>query len=146
MGGQDRENNTYGTAADLRGLPQPEPAFSLLEVTPAGFTNLFLVHRNVVFVGTDPAIAREGLTVTRNQWAETQIVLRLTARDTAELSVALRSFGPEIRERINESERVRLTSWLRESAGIEREVVGSGSTGLKYYYLQATKRTSDVTV
>lgn len=118
-------------AADLRGLPQPEPAFSLLQVTPAGFTNLFLVHRNVVFISTDPAIARAGLTVTRNEWSETQIVLRLTARDTAELSSALRSFGPEIRERINEIERVRLTSWLMESAGPEREVVGSDSHRLE---------------
>lgn len=118
-------------AADLRGLPQAEPSFSLLQVTPAGFTNLFLVHRNVVLIGTDPAISRAGLTVTRNEWAETQLVLRLTARDTAELSAALRSFGPEIRERINEAERVRLTSWLMESAGPEREVVGSGSHRLE---------------
>ncbi|HSO77499.1 MAG TPA: DUF4837 family protein, partial [Bacteroidales bacterium] len=66
-------------AADLRGMPQSEPAFSLLQVTPAGFTNLFLVHRNVVFIGTDPAATRAGLTATRNEWSETQLVLRLTA-------------------------------------------------------------------
>jgi hypothetical protein len=118
-------------AANLVGLPQSEPVFSLLQVTPSGFTNLFMVHRNVVFIGTDPEIAGADLTVKSNQWAETQLVLRLTARDTSELSVALRRFGPEIRERINEAERVRLTSWLSESAGKEREAVGSGSNRLE---------------
>ncbi|HUW91825.1 MAG TPA: DUF4837 family protein [Bacteroidales bacterium] len=118
-------------APDLRGLPQPEPAFSLIHVTHAGFANIFLVHRNVVFIGTDPEITEAGLTVTRNQWAESQIVLRLTARDTAELSNAIRRFAPELRERINEAERVRLTSWLRESAGKEKEEVISGSNRLE---------------
>lgn len=118
-------------AADLRGLPQPEPAFNLLQVSPAGFTNLFLVHRNVVIIDTDPNISGAGLTVTRNQWAETQIVLRLSARDTSELSGALRRFGSEIRERIDEAERLRLTSWLRESAGKEREAVGTGNNRLE---------------
>lgn len=118
-------------AANLRGLPQAEPAFNLSQVTPAGFTNLFLVHRNVVFIGTDPGITGADLTVTRDEWAETQLVLRLTARDTAGLSVALRRFGPEIRERINDAERIRLTLWLRDSAGDEKEVVGSGTNRLE---------------
>ena len=116
---------------DLRGLPQPEPAFNLMQVTPAGFANIFQVHRNVLFVGTDPDIAEASLTVTRNQWAETQIVLRLTARNTEDLSVAIHRFGPEIRERINEAERERLTSWLSESASKEKEAVVSGTNRLE---------------
>jgi len=118
-------------ASDLRGLPQPEPAFSLMQVTPAGFTDIFLSHRNVVFFSTDPEAGEPKLTVTRNQWADTQIVLRLTARDTAELSEAIRRFGPEMRERINEAERERLTAWLAKSAGKEKEDVVAGNSTLE---------------
>jgi len=118
-------------AADLRGLPQPEPAFSLLQVTPAGFADVFLVHRNILFVATDSNKDEATLTVVRNQWAESQIVLRLTARDTAELSVAVRRYAADIRERINEAERERLTAWLTKSAGKEMEKVVSGNNTLE---------------
>lgn len=106
--------------ANLIGMPQPEPAFSLLPVNPEGFRDIYIAHRNVIIVNTDPGKNESVVTFSRNRWSETQLVIEVTAPDSLLLAAAIVENGDVIRNRINDAERGRLTAWLTESAGRER--------------------------
>jgi hypothetical protein len=112
----------------LIGLPQPEPAFTVLPIRPEGFRDLYVSHRNIIQVSTDPGLEKPVVTYTRNKWAETQLVVTVTAADTASLAATLRENGEAIRRSINNAERERLTEWLTTSAGKERSILNAGET------------------
>jgi hypothetical protein len=113
----------------LAGLPQPEPAFSVLPVNPDGFRDIYVAHRNIIQVKTEPGIGEPVVTYTRNKWAETQLVITVTAADTASLAACIREYGGDMRRSINDAERERLTTWLTNSAGKERSLLKAGDTG-----------------
>jgi hypothetical protein len=112
--------------AMLIGLPQPEPAFTLLPVNPEGFRDIYIAHRNIVMVEVKSELAGPAVTYTRNKWAETQLVITVTGPDTTTLAEFIRENGEALRRSINSVERERLTAWLTESAGKERSVLSRG--------------------
>lgn len=69
-------------AADVLGLPQPEPLFDAVNVKPAAFSNIFRTHRNIFMLNVDPG-AEEKLEVRQDVWATPQVVVSLTVKDTA---------------------------------------------------------------
>ncbi len=110
----------------LIGLPQPEPAFSIMPVNPEGFRDIYLAHRNVIIVKTDTELSEAKVDYARNRWAETQLVITVAGPDSASLADCIRKNGEAMRQSINDAERERLTSWLTESAGKERGILVSG--------------------
>jgi hypothetical protein len=110
----------------LIGMPQPEPAFSILPVNPAGFRDLYVAHRNIIIVKIARDKTEPEVDYVSNRWAETQIVITVSGSDSAAVADCIRVNGEEIRKSINDAERGRLTSWLTESAGKERSVVTLG--------------------
>jgi hypothetical protein len=112
----------------LIGLPQEEPAFTILPVNPEGFRDIYLAHRNVIQAVVDPGKPDPEVVYARNKWAETQLVISVTAPDTAALAQCIRDNGEAIRRSINDTERERLTHWLTNSAGRARSVMKAGET------------------
>ncbi len=110
----------------LIGLPQPEPAFTIMPVNPEGFRDIYLAHRNVLLVKVSIDNSDTVVNYARNRWAETQLVITVTGPDSAAVAGCIRKNGEAIRQSINEAERERLTSWLTRSAGKERSVLVSG--------------------
>ena len=96
----------------LIGLPQPEPAFDLQPVNPEGFRDILVSHRNIIIAAIDGNINEPAVTFERNRWAETQLVIRLTAPDPASMAECISDNAESIRQRINDAERERLTAWL----------------------------------
>lgn len=113
--------------AVIIGLPQPEQAFTLIPVNTVGFRDIYVSHRNIILVKEDTQEAESGVTYKRDRWAETQLVITITAADDALLAEAIRENGEAIRRSINDAERERLTTWLTKSAGKARSVVTSDS-------------------
>ncbi len=70
--------------ADCPFLPQQEPLYTLVNVAPNGFTNLFKVHRNQILCnitgdpGTPPALRYK-----QDVWASPQSVVQIDAPDEA---------------------------------------------------------------
>lgn len=89
----------------LIGLPQEEPAFTILPVNPEGFRDIYLAHRNVIQAVVDPGKPDPEVVYARNKWAETQLVISVTAPDTAALAQCIRDNGEAIRRSINDTER-----------------------------------------
>jgi hypothetical protein len=112
----------------LIGLPQPEPAFDLQPVNPAGFRDILVSHRNIIITAIDGNKPDPEVTYERNRWAETQLVISITAPDTASMALCISKNAEEIRRHINDAERERLTAWLTESAGRKRNIVRSGES------------------
>ncbi len=110
-------------AAVLVGLPQAEPAFTLIPVNPDGFRDVLVSHRNILIVAIDAEKAGPEVKFERNRWAETQLVIRVTAPDSASMALCISRNAEAIRQRINDVERQRLTDWLTDSAGEEKDVV-----------------------
>jgi hypothetical protein len=112
----------------LIGLPQQEPAFDLQPVNPDGFRDILISHRNIIIMAIDGNRTEPEVTYERNRWAESQLVIRVTAPDTASLAGCISKNAEAIRQRINDAERQRLTAWLTESAGKEKSIASSGES------------------
>lgn len=69
--------------ADCPFLAQREPLYSLANVAPAGFTDMFKVHRNILIFNLDPNVVNEGTVYRYDEWARPQCVIQVNAR-TAE--------------------------------------------------------------
>lgn len=69
-------------ADEMLGLPQPEPLFDPVNIKPSAFVDIFRTHRNIFMLNIDPS-AKEELEVREDVWATPQLVISLTAKDTA---------------------------------------------------------------
>lgn len=72
-------------------LPQPEPAFNLLNISVESFSRLsaYQIHRNILFVDVNATKYSEAkMTSQRDTWASPQIIIKLTG-PTSESIVSL---------------------------------------------------------
>jgi hypothetical protein len=67
-------------------INRQETSLDVLRVLPGDFKNLVARHRNVLIATINPAAAEPGLTVGRDVYARSQIVLRATAPGTEALA------------------------------------------------------------
>jgi len=66
-------------ACDCPYLFTREPLYTLINVTPNGFSDLFKVHRNIVMLNIDPQNADEGVIYRSDVWARPQCVIQVSA-------------------------------------------------------------------
>ncbi len=69
-------------ACDCPWLAQKEPLYSLVNVTPSGFVDMFKVHRNIVYVEIDPQAQKECVVLRNDMWASPQCVIQISAFDS----------------------------------------------------------------
>lgn len=105
-------------------LPQTEPEFDVLRVTPDGFTNLVVDHRNILKVLVDPAVKEAATGVAYDVTARPQIVLTLQAPTEAALADYLAENGDKLVQVLKQAERDRATAYARQfgAPGVERAV------------------------
>ena len=82
-------------ACDCPWLAQREPLYSLVNVIPSGFVDMFKVHRNIVFFDIDPQAQKEGVILRNDLWASPQCVIQVSAFDS-ESALALVHDNAEI--------------------------------------------------
>ncbi|HLN74637.1 MAG: DUF4837 family protein [Methylococcaceae bacterium] len=63
-------------------LPQSEPIFSLIDVPPDAFINLFKSHRNIITVKISSAFTEPKVEFARDTWAYPQAVVNIQANST----------------------------------------------------------------
>jgi len=84
LGAQTRDLLTQ----DCPFLPQREPMYNLVSITPGAFGDLFKVHRNIVFFHIEPAVKDNGITYRNDVWAHPQCVIQINAAN-ADSALAL---------------------------------------------------------
>ncbi len=65
--------------ADHPFLPQAEPLYNLVNVAPAGFNNMFKVHRNIILVNIKHDVVEPGVVIRKDVWAAPQCVIGINA-------------------------------------------------------------------
>lgn len=112
-------------AADCPWLYIREPLYSLVNVAPGGFADLFKVHRNIVLFNIDPQITTPGLLVKNDVWAAPQVVLQISGHDADEALAILKEKGPTVVSAIEQAERDRVihNTLLYEESTIAPQVM-----------------------
>ena len=135
-------------ASDCPYLATREPLYTLVNVVPSNFVNLFQVHRNLVIYEIDPQVQQEGVQYLNDVWARPQCVIKVSAA-TDERAVELtRENGEVIAEAIEQAERNRViaNTLLYEEGTIfpqVAEVIGGSPHFPSGYKLK--KKTADFT-
>ena len=112
----DRENWEGENGVALRGilgsdcpyLAQREPLFSLSNVPPGSFNNMFKMHRNILILNIAEDCRKEGVVYYRNQWAQPQVVAQINAPDAASALAVIKSDGEKLSEFFEQAERDRI--------------------------------------
>lgn len=97
-------------AMDTPYLAQREPLFSLSNVPPGSFNNMFKMHRNMLIVNIDPQNQTNGVLYKNNLWAQPQAVVQLNAATADDALALFNEAGPVISEFFEQSERDRIIS------------------------------------
>ena len=95
-------------ACDCPYLAQKEPLYSLVNVPPGSFTDLFKVHRNIVLFTIHPQIDSVGVLYRHDVWAAPQCLVQVSAKNASEAAMLLQSNGKEITGFIEQAERDRV--------------------------------------
>ena len=95
-------------ASDCPFLPQKEPLYTLVNITPANFTNIFQIHRNLLLVDIDAAEDTTKVTYRNDIWARPQCVITVTAPDSESALELLESDGRNIQTMLEQAERDRI--------------------------------------
>ncbi|MBR1406048.1 MAG: DUF4837 family protein [Bacteroidales bacterium] len=95
-------------ASDCPYLPQKEALFSVANVTPTGFADLFKVHRNIVIFNIDPQNQEEGVIYRNDVWAHPQCVIQVNAFDNEGALRLLTENADRVTASIEQAERDRI--------------------------------------
>ena len=111
-------------AKDCPFLVQQEPLYSLVNVIPSGFGDLFKVHRNILIFNVNPQLDSAGVFFKHDAWAAPQCVIQVSARDDAEAASLLENSGRNITNSFEQAERDRViaNSILYEERSITAKV------------------------
>jgi hypothetical protein len=97
-------------ASDCPWLIPSEPLYSLANVTPAGFGDMFKVHRNIVLCQVDPQIQKAGVEIHSDVWASPQVVVKISAYTTDEACQLVDENKDIITSAIEQAERDRVVN------------------------------------
>lgn len=129
MGKGDWEGNLGNQTRDLLAcdcpwLAQKEPLYSLVNILPSGFVDLFKIHRNIVIFNINPQVANEGVTYRQDVWSHPQCVIEVAAASSENAQELLSSNGANIVNSIEQAERDRVVAntLLYEEKGIADQV------------------------
>ena len=95
-------------ACDCPWLYIQEPLYSLVNVAPGGFADLFKIHRNIVLFQVDPQVTETGLFVKRDVWASPQCVVQVSAHDNAQALEILKEKSEVMVSAFEQAERDRV--------------------------------------
>ena len=93
---------------DCPWLAQKEPLYSLVNVVPSGFGDLFKAHRNLLLFVVGPQVDSAGIIYKHDMWAQPQCVIQVSAKTPEEASALLQEKGPMIVSSIEQAERDRV--------------------------------------
>ncbi len=95
-------------ASDCPFLPQKEPLYNLVDITPSNFTNIFQVHRNIILVNIGNDVTEPGVVYRQDVWARPQCVIGINATDSETALQLIQENSRTILNTIEQAERDRI--------------------------------------
>lgn len=111
-------------AAECPWLAVSEPLYSLANVAPGGFGDIFKYHRNIVIFNIDPQLTSTGFAFKNDVWAAPQVVMQINAHTVQEAQELFTEKTEIILSGLEQAERDRVinNSKLYEERSIAQEV------------------------
>lgn len=95
-------------ACDCPFLPQREPLYTLVDLAPSGFTQMFQLHRNIIIVNIKPDVTEPGIIYRSDVWARPQCVIRINAADSETAVQLIKENSQKIISYLEQAERDRV--------------------------------------
>lgn len=95
-------------ASDCPYLPQKEPLYTLINITPGAFTDIFQIHRNIFFVNIDSSVTQPGIIFRTDVWASPQCFIGVNAPDSETAYQLIKDNGQKILSTLEQAERDRV--------------------------------------
>lgn len=111
------------------GLPQPEPLFNIIQVPHRSFARIFHPMRNVIMVNVEKD-AKIKLTVRKEVWAESQLVVTITAPTGKIAAETIIKNGDVLLDYFNDKEIARLHAKFRVNANSKNSQIINEKFGL----------------
>jgi hypothetical protein len=93
---------------DTEFLPQREPLYNLITITPSSFSDLFKYHRNILLFNIDSQVEKQGVEYRNNVWAQPQCVIQVNAASSDSAIAVIGKSGETITGAIEQAERNRI--------------------------------------
>jgi len=133
-------------AGECQYLPQSEALFTLINVPKGSFTDIFKLHRNIVYLDIRPEVSEEKVSYVKDMWASPQSIAQISAKTPAGVVDVLEREGQMILGFFEQAERDRIirNSILYEEKPLAKEVssVFGGSPHFPMGY-KLKKKTDD---
>ncbi len=133
-------------ARDCEFLPQREPLYSLVNLAPGSFTDLFKYHRNIVIFNVDSTVQKQGVVYRTDVWARPQCVIQVNASCADSAIVVMQENGENVAGAIEQAERNRvIANTLLYEEGLLGDVVSEMIGGRVHFPMgyNLKKRTDD---
>lgn len=106
-------------------LPQKEPLYTLINIPPAAFTDIFRIHRNIILVNIDSSVTEPGVVYRSDVWAQPQCVIGINAPDSGTALGLIDKDSTMITATLEQAERDRViaNSILYEEHSISPSVI-----------------------
>ncbi|MBR2063875.1 MAG: DUF4837 family protein [Bacteroidales bacterium] len=95
-------------AADCPFLPQAEPLYTLVNVAPSGFNNMFQIHRNIIIINVSSNVIDPGVVIRQDVWAAPQCVISVNAPDQETAVSLIKENSRKIVTTLEQAERDRV--------------------------------------
>ena len=95
-------------ACDCPFLPQKEPLYTLVDLAPSGFTQMFQLHRNIIIVNIKSDVTEPGILYRNDVWARPQCVIRINAADSETAVQIIKENSQKIVAYLEQAERDRV--------------------------------------
>ena len=120
--------------SDCPYLPQREPLYTLVNIAPAAFTNIFQIHRNIVFVDIDKTVVKPGVVYKTDMWAKPQCVIAVNAPDSDTAVQLIKDNSERIVNTLEQAERDRVIANTKKFEELSlRPVVNAMAGGSPYF-------------
>ena len=115
-------------ARDCEFLPQREPLYSLVNLAPGSFTDMFKYHRNIVIFNIDTTVQKQGVVYRTDVWAKPQCVIQLNASCPDSAIVVLQKNGENV------------AGAIEQAGGSPSALVPNGDVGSGFSMNSASRR------
>ena len=133
-------------ASECPYLALSEPLYTLVNVTPSAFGDIFKVHRNIVYFNVNAAVDSASVFYRHNVWAQPQCVIQLNAKDAEEAVRLMDGNSANILSAIEQAERDRVVAncirYEEKSLGEEVSEIFGGTMHFPMGY-KLRKKTAD---
>lgn len=99
--------------SDYPFLPQKEPLYTLINVMPSNFGQMFQIHRNIILIHNSADVVEPGVIFRYDKWSSPQLVITVNGTSSEECAALVSEHSGKILNAIEQVERDRIIANTR---------------------------------